>query len=397
MLSRFQADRFAEPAMEPVFKAEPVAAVSLEEDREEVLAAVEAFLERTKAYQLQTGEPTEKPLADAMSVSRRNIENPSGKPLLQQVTARGRSIPADIAVSANARMVIPSSPPPLPAKPVVLSMAVKAVDVPTPTASTSFKPAGARTANQPLDVEAQEDAPTDVGRFLSHLESQTATVNDFESWWRLRLMQLAFNRDAAINNMDGADAKVLSPEGHQLFNSLLHTVQAVRSLLRNPMQAHGKAISQLEMLRRVVAEQADPQVSAVAMCRKVVTFGVYEEMSAADFVTGRNIPTIVYFEVRHFRSEPAEDGQFLTRLGTRLEVLTAAGESVWQHEEPDIEDRCRRRRTDFFIAQRITLPSTLPAGDYVLKVLAEDKLSDKGGEAAHPFTISSAFSSNTAP
>ena len=65
---------------------------------------------------------------------------------------------------------------------------------------------------------------------------------------------------------------------------------------------------------------------------------------------------------------------------------------MWHYEEPDIEDLCRQRRMDFFIAQRVALPPTLPAGEYVLKVLVEDKLSGRAHEAVYPLTISSGFS-----
>ena len=68
-------------------------------------------------------------------------------------------------------------------------------------------------------------------------------------------------------------------------------------------------------------------------------------------------------------------------------VLSADGKSMWQREEPEIKDICRQRRTDFFLAQRVTLPPTLPAGEYVLKVYVEDKLSGRASEATHPFTI----------
>jgi len=80
-------------------------------------------------------------------------------------------------------------------------------------------------------------------------------------------------------------------------------------------------------------------------------------------------------------------GRFQTVLGTRLEVLSEQGQSMWQHEEREIVDLCRRRRTDFFLAQRITIPPTLPAGPYVLKVLIEDKLSNLANEATHRFTV----------
>ena len=79
----------------------------------------------------------------------------------------------------------------------------------------------------------------------------------------------------------------------------------------------------------MLADRADPIVSNVALCRKVVTFGVYEEMSDEDFVAGRTNPTIVYSEIRNLRSEPVEGGQYRTQLGTRIEILTVEGDSVW--------------------------------------------------------------------
>ena len=81
---------------------------------------------------------------------------------------------------------------------------------------------------------------------------------------------------------------------------------------------------------------------------------------------------------------------YRTVFATRLEVLTAEGRTVWQHEEPKVIDRCQRRRHDFFIAQRVTIPGTLSAGEYVLKMMVEDKLSGRVSEAVHTFHVSAA-------
>jgi len=61
---------------------------------------------------------------------------------------------------------------------------------------------------------------------------------------------------------------------------------------------------------------------------------------------------------------------------------------LWTHEEPEIVDDCRRRRRDFFIAQRVALPANLPAGELVLKVLVTDKQSGKAQESTLPITMS---------
>jgi hypothetical protein len=115
-------------------------------------------------------------------------------------------------------------------------------------------------------------------------------------------------------------------------------------------------------------------------------------MMREEFVAGRSTSTIVYYEIRNLRSEETRDYQFRTLLATRLEMFTLDGKSVWRREEPEIEDLCRQRRTDFFVAQRIALPPAIPAGEYILKVYAEDKLSGMATEASHQFSIFSPMS-----
>ena len=110
-------------------------------------------------------------------------------------------------------------------------------------------------------------------------------------------------------------------------------------------------------------------------------------MPAAEFAAGRATPTIIYSEIRNLRGEKSADGLFRSALATRVELLTADGQSVWQHAEPEISDLCRNRRDDFFIAQRVTLPATLKEGPHVLKVLVEDKLSGRAAEQTLRFTV----------
>ena len=191
----------------------------------------------------------------------------------------------------------------------------------------------------------------------------------------------------------GRDDRALSisnsiSEGTQsLFRFLINVSIAVRDTLRNPSINSENVLSKVDELRHLIAEHSDPLISTVALCRKVVTYGVYEEMNQEDLIAGRITQTIVYSEIENFSSESTSDGLYETRLGTRLELLSADGQSVWHKEEPEIVDRCRRKREDFFIAQRVTFPQTLQAGRYVLKVMVEDKLSGRVSEAIHPIEI----------
>jgi hypothetical protein len=255
-------------------------------------------------------------------------------------------------------------------------------------AETPATPARTNASNAPLDMQST-GAATTLERMVPALQQQLASDKDFTAEWRLRMVQLALDRDS--------DASLVSPnlpeDSRALLTAVVGTAAAARNLIRNPMLTGEEALQQVDGLRQFLSNKADPVVSVIALCRKVVTFGSYEEMASEDFVAGRPIQTIVYSEIRNLRAENGgEGGMFETRLSTRLEALTADGKSVWQHEEPEIVDHCRRRRTDFFIAQRITLPPILPAGEYVLKVLVEDKLSGKVGEASQAFAVHSPVS-----
>jgi hypothetical protein len=242
-------------------------------------------------------------------------------------------------------------------------------------------------SNVSVEVLAEPARPT-WHTLIEELSKQAETRGDVLAFWRLGLAHLASDQLAAPSlNMRG-----LSVEAKSLLESLFLTVSSVREQLVDPVSSGARTLEQVEALRREVADAADPVVSAVALCRRVTTFGVYEEMGPADMVAGRAAQTIVYCELDNLRATELDDGRFETHLATRVEVLTSDGRSVWTHEEPEIVDQCRRRRRDFFLAQRVTLPATLPAGEYVLKVMVEDLVTGRTDEAIEPFVISSVLS-----
>jgi hypothetical protein len=341
----------------------------------ESLAAVEDFLERTQQYRLsksaipgQKDEPTAK------------TEPPAATAQVVPSTA-----PPD-QTFANTQVALPESSPPQPllAIPAVQSVSIRS---PEPKQGRAAEPIQSNTTNSPLDAQPA-DASASVDRLLTQLRNQVNAKKDFEAEWQLRLVELAFDRDAQAFEV----STHLSERSRVLLATLMQASAAIRDAARDPLQTGEKAIAHVDQLRTTVADQADPVVSTVALCRKVITFGAYEEMPPEDFVSGRTTQTIVYSEISNLRAEQTDAGLYQTRIGTRLEVLSADGKSIWQREEPEIVDTCRRRRGDFFIAQRITLPPTLPAGDYVLKVFIEDKISAKADESTRPFTISSPLS-----
>jgi hypothetical protein len=197
------------------------------------------------------------------------------------------------------------------------------------------------------------------------------------------MIRLALGEDQAA----GEISENLSPEARRILSTFVQTAGAARRAARDPMMVASSDLDSAGALHATLKALADPVVESISFCRRVGTFGVYDEMAEEDFVAGRSTATIVYCEVRNVTSSPTADGQHRTLLGTQMRILTADGRTVWEEEVPEIEDLCRNRRTDFFLAKRIALPAELEPGEYVLKVFVEDKLSGKGHEGARRFHI----------
>ena len=375
------ADRLPDLPLPPEPRA---TAPSTDEAEEAILAAVEQFLKRTQDYGLPgppSSESGSAPVSDGAAVANATTrDGAAGRPV-RPAPPGDRLAPEHDQVSANTQMGLQDTSPTrlAVALPVVESVSIRST---VSLDAAVAEPVKINTTNEPLDVR-QAETPLTIDRFLSELETGAASTNDPDAEWQLRLTQLALHRDT-----EAVQVSQNLPQGaRSMLTALIRAAVAVRRTASDPLLSGDEAIDRVDELRTVLADRADPVVSTVALCRKVATFGVFEEMGNEDFVAGQAVQAIVYSEIRNLRSDLTDDGRHRTRLATRLEVFTADGRSVWQREEPEIVDLCRRRRTDFFIAQRLTLPPSLPAGDYVLKILVEDKLSGRVDEASHGFVI----------
>ncbi len=352
-----------------------------------MLAAVEKFLTQTEDFQTAESRPAASDARTGPS-AKRPPQSVGG--VASQRADANEDLPLDVhdGAVANSQVVLTQDAPQQPQQslPVIRSVSIRPV---AGQGDDTAPPVEEPTTNQPLAVRPPTEEMTEA-RFVDYLESRTTADDafDFDAEWRLRLVHAAlgqFSKAAEVSPKMSADAR-------DMLDSLVRVAAATRRVAGDPLAEGDDALEQVDELRQIVADRADPIVKSIEWCRKVVTFGVFEEMDASEFVAGQATRTIIYTEIANLSAEQTSDGQYRTSLSTRAEVLTADGTSVWQHEEPDIVDVCRRRRTDFFIAERITLPPTLSAGDYVFKLLVEDKLSGKANEASRPFTIQSPIS-----
>lgn len=262
------------------------------------------------------------------------------------------------------------------------------------TSAALSKLASAPVANMPVAAEDRTGSrPADESAgLIADLEERAAADPDNEQLqWRLALVRLAFGKNDCLA---GKGLSQSMPSGSLLRKSIC-TLVAARRAVDDPITAIDDALATVEELRAELRDRAELSIPTVALCTKVQAFGVYEEMPDGFLRAYARNQAIAYFEVGNFTSEQMPDGRFRTLLSDRFEILTLEGESLWRHEEPEIEDLSRRRREDFFVAQRIVIPPVVGEGRYVLKVTVEDRLANKQTQALLQFNVAPSLARST--
>jgi hypothetical protein len=82
-----------------------------------------------------------------------------------------------------------------------------------------------------------------------------------------------------------------------------------------------------------------------------------------------------------------EGSVFRTYLNVQHVLYDENGESVLSQVDKDVTDISGNRRTDFYLTRLLTLPPTLPAGNYTLKVTVEDPAANKVKTATLAITL----------
>jgi hypothetical protein len=152
------------------------------------------------------------------------------------------------------------------------------------------------------------------------------------------------------------------------------------------------------------AEDAEKQpslgITEIRLCRKIRGFGSFEPIEDPSLQAGRQV--LLYCEPTGVEYEPVEDA-FRSRVSGRVDLIApddgtpksannaAKGKSresvVWTTELADAEDRCRRPRHDYFVGCRLTIPSTIAAGSYRLRLTLTDRVADCEVSTTIPVTI----------
>jgi hypothetical protein len=195
---------------------------------------------------------------------------------------------------------------------------------------------------------------------------------------------------ALLRNEIPNDAAVdIADDDRKLLRSVIDSLASFRMTLRGGNSLRQTKVAPLLDLSEKIRSEIPLSLPTLALCRSVQQFGVYDAIEPARFTAGKETPVVVYCEVDHFRSSPSGDGGWETKL-TYEAVLYSDAENavaVISKKATPIVDRCRNRRRDFFLADRMTIPANLPVGKYVLKVTVIDQLANLVAEKTVPVLV----------
>lgn len=185
----------------------------------------------------------------------------------------------------------------------------------------------------------------------------------------------------AIPDLDAAD--------QQFWQQMLWGVSNYFDDAAQPNRADrmSQTVDQLRTAVTRLQGEANLQLRNVAFCRKITSFGNFEQFERDEYSPGQRV--LLYSEVVNFKSVPQpSDGFYRTKLTSTVEILRSGQSQPLSKIEFDpTVDLCRSYRQDYFHSYELKIPEQLNAGDYVLKLTVEDNHSGKLATYTLNFTV----------
>jgi len=201
---------------------------------------------------------------------------------------------------------------------------------------------------------------------------------------------------AALDTMRPGALAALEREG-LLSPTEIATLGAAREVLdavtgSGSLAPPGRVVDVLERVREDLEARAGLRVTRAVLCTRVDGFGRFEPFVGSAFTAGFAHEVIVYAEVDRFghREVSGSDGEprYEVELSQRLELYHIADDlNTWNRATERVAETSRNKLRDFYLTNTITLPSTLAAGRYHLKVVMRDLVRDQVAERIIPIRI----------
>ena len=288
-----------------------------------------------------------------------------------------------IGCNAPAGPAAHATPPPRPVaegEPIVAQAVAEEPIVESPAA---VEPAPVVTPASFATTQAATTAPIVVVPTTTSATVAEATPRTAVEWFDAQLAALIRDQPPIDPTAD------IDKDDRTLLRTVVDSLASFRSTLGNGTSLRQTKVAPLLELSEKIRSEIPLSLPTLALCREVTQFGVYDAFEPPRFTAGKATPVVVYCEVDHFRSQVAADDRWETRL-TYEAVLYSDGESgvaVVSKKPTQIVDRCRNKRRDFFLADRMTIPANLPVGKYVLKVTVIDQIANLVAEKTVPVLV----------
>jgi hypothetical protein len=127
-----------------------------------------------------------------------------------------------------------------------------------------------------------------------------------------------------------------------------------------------------EIREAVAALEAEAplEIAELKPCRTVRGFGDIEPLDPAVRKAGQSV--VLYSELSGLAYEPLGQA-FRSRVDGKVELFRDGfATPAWTHPLGTVEDTCRKRRRDYFIGHKFTLPDDLAPGNYRLRLTQKD-------------------------
>lgn len=216
----------------------------------------------------------------------------------------------------------------------------------------------------------------------------------------LALAALEAVRPGAFPRVLGSDASAdpLTPAQRALLDSFAELSSSLRAAAADDATlSAGEQADRLEELALRAADALPIRIREARLCTRVLGFGQVAAFAADRFVAGRPQRAIVYVEIDRFARRELRETESAARdrgdrwaveLSMEINLYSDAGSLlVLRHPPERVVETSRARRRDFFLVREITLPSTLAAGRYNLKVTVRDETDGAVAERVIPIEV----------
>ncbi len=174
---------------------------------------------------------------------------------------------------------------------------------------------------------------------------------------------------------DATAAAALSAPDQKLLSDLLAALQGMTTPISASTTLAERASPLVDAAKKWQVD-ADLTLPKLALASRVDSFGVYSPVEPK-FPQGVKRTVIIYCEVANFACKKTDDGWYETHLSQQDTLITDDGLLIWRPTAEDVQDRSMNQRRDFYLVKKLTIPDTLAAGKYMLRMSVTDHTTNK--------------------